>query len=227
MPNLDGFAATRLIRQDLKLPDLPVVAFSAGVLRDEQRLMFDAGVSDFVPKPVDLDQLATVLARWIGPVSETRAAPAGVGTAASARGAAASTTPARGGATGAAASAMGAGASAAPAIEASAAAPSGAAPVATASGFPIIAGIDGERAARQFEGDGGFFLTFLTRFAPEAEQQVAAIEANLDAGDLTAAAAGLHKFRGSAGTLCARTWPPPPSAWSRPSTPAPLAEECL
>ena len=205
MPNLDGFAATRLIRQDLKLPDLPVVAFSAGVLRDEQRLMFDAGVSDFVPKPVDLDQLATVLARWIGPVSETRAAPAGVGTAASARGAAASTTPARGGATGAAAPAMGAGASAAPAMgaTASAAASSGAAPVATASGFPIIAGIDGERAARQFEGDGGFFLTFLTRFAPEAEQQVAAIEANLDAGDLTAAAAGLHKFRGSAGTLCA------------------------
>ena len=205
MPNLDGFAATRLIRQDLKLPDLPVVAFSAGVLRDEQRLMFDAGVSDFVPKPVDLDQLATVLARWIGPVSETRAAPAGVGTAASARGAAASTTPARGGATGAAAPAMGAGASAAPAMgaTASAAASSGAAPVATASGFPIIAGIDGERAARQFEGDGGFFLTFLARFAPEAEQQVAAIEANLDAGDLTAAAAGLHKFRGSAGTLCA------------------------
>ena len=73
MPNMDGFAATRLIRQELKLPDLPVVAFSAGVLRDEQRLMFDAGVSDFVPKPVDLDQLATVLARWIGPVSETRA----------------------------------------------------------------------------------------------------------------------------------------------------------
>ncbi|MGB4333289.1 MAG: ATP-binding protein [Chromatiaceae bacterium] len=170
MPNLDGFAATRLIRQDLQLADLPVIAFSAGVLRNEQRLMFEAGVSDFVPKPVELDQLAAVLARWIGPVSDTRAAP-GVG---------------------------------APA-ETVVAAKGAAAPVATntASAFPAIAGIDGARAARQFEGDGDFFLTFLGRFATEAEQQVAAIEASLDGGDRTAAAAGLHKLRGSAGTLCA------------------------
>ncbi len=202
MPNLDGFAATRLIRQDLKLPDLPVIAFSAGVLRDEQRHMFEAGVSDFVPKPVELDQLATVLARWIGPVSEARAAPAGGAPAVA-------TVPAGGAGPRMEAPRVTAapvpGASTVEAMRASAAstAPSGAAPVATASGFPIIAGIDGERAARQFEGDGSFFLTFLGRFAADAENQVAAIEANLDAGDLTAAAAGLHKFRGSAGTLCA------------------------
>jgi signal transduction histidine kinase/CheY-like chemotaxis protein len=181
MPNLDGFAATRLIRQDLQLADLPVIAFSAGVLRNEQRLMFEAGVSDFVPKPVELDQLAAVLARWIGPVSDTRAAPA--------VGAPTDTVVAAKGAPAAAA----------------AAAKEAAAPVATstASAFPAIAGIDGTRAARQFEGDGDFFLTFLGRFATEAEQQVAAIEASLDGGDRTAAAAGLHKLRGSAGTLCA------------------------
>jgi len=68
MPVLDGFAATRLVRTDLKLHDLPVIAFSAGVLPEEQRRMFDAGVNDFVPKPVELDQLCLVLARWIGPI---------------------------------------------------------------------------------------------------------------------------------------------------------------
>ncbi len=68
MPVLDGFAATRLVRSDLKLLDLPVIAFSAGVLPEEQRRMFDAGVNDFVPKPVELDQLCLVLVRWIGPI---------------------------------------------------------------------------------------------------------------------------------------------------------------
>lgn len=195
MPNLDGFAATRLIRQDLKLPDLPVIAFSAGVLRDEQRLMFEAGVSDFVPKPVDLDHLATVLARWIGPVSAARAGPAGGTTGVTAPAGAAAGPGLGAPAMGAAVAAIGA--------SAAAAAHPGAAPVASASGFPTIAGIDGERATRQFEGDAAFFLTFLGRFAAEADKQVAAIEASLEGGESTAAAAGLHKFRGSAGTLCA------------------------
>ncbi len=174
MPKLDGFAATRLIRADLKLTHLPVIAFSAGVLPEEQRLMFDAGVNDFVPKPVELDQLAMVLARWLGPASTTGAsspmtAPTGV---------------------------------VAPAVTAAAAL--AAVPATTsASSFPAIAGIDGDRAVRQFEGDGAFFLTFLGQFATEAAQQAAVIEASLGGGDHPAAAAGLHKLRGSAGTLCA------------------------
>ncbi len=79
MPVLDGFAATRRIREQLGLTKLPVIAFSAGVLREEQRQMFDAGVSDFVPKPVDMDQLAAVLARWVAPAepSADHAAPPG------------------------------------------------------------------------------------------------------------------------------------------------------
>ncbi|MFZ1539636.1 MAG: ATP-binding protein [Chromatiaceae bacterium] len=170
MPKLDGFAATRLIRTDLMLADLPVIAFSAGVLPEEQRLMFDAGVNDFVPKPVELDQLAMVLARWIGPVSTTGAS-SGV------------TAPQ--------------GAVAPPVTAAPAPATT------SATSFPAIAGIDGDRAVRQFEGDGAFFLTFLGQFATEAAKQAAAIEASLDGGDHPAAAAGLHKLRGSAGTLCA------------------------
>jgi len=69
--------------------------------------------------------------------------------------------------------------------------------------FPTLAGIDSERAIRQFEGDEGLFLTFLGQFATEAAKQMDAIEASLDAGDFATGAAGLHMLRGSAGTLCA------------------------
>jgi len=65
MPVMDGFAATRLIRARPELGQLPVIAFTAGVLREEQRLMFDVGVNDFVPKPVEFAYLAGVLARWL------------------------------------------------------------------------------------------------------------------------------------------------------------------
>ena len=65
MPVMDGFAATRLIRARPELGQLPVIAFTAGVLREERRLMFDVGVNDFVPKPVEFSHLAGVLARWL------------------------------------------------------------------------------------------------------------------------------------------------------------------
>ncbi len=87
MPVLDGFSATRLIRARPELRRLPIIAFTAGVLREEQRLMFDAGVNDFVPKPVEFAHLAGVLARWIEGdprqpprTDEPAVAPAPVGT---------------------------------------------------------------------------------------------------------------------------------------------------
>ncbi len=69
--------------------------------------------------------------------------------------------------------------------------------------FTTQAGINRDRAVRQFEGDEGFILTFLGQFATEVAKQMDAIEASLDAGDFATGAAGLHKLRGSAGTLCA------------------------
>ncbi|AEG01372.1 PAS domain S-box protein [Methylomonas methanica] len=64
MPVMDGFSATRAIRNDLKMYDLPVIAFSAGVLDEERKAMYDAGVNDFLPKPVEPEQLVDCLQRW-------------------------------------------------------------------------------------------------------------------------------------------------------------------
>ncbi|WP_295582997.1 ATP-binding protein [uncultured Lamprocystis sp.] len=67
MPVMDGLTATRAIRQELGLTELPVIAFSAGVLAEQRQVALEAGVSDFVAKPVDLDDLVAVLRRWTNP----------------------------------------------------------------------------------------------------------------------------------------------------------------
>lgn len=67
MPVLDGLAATRAIRRELGLTELPVIAFTAGVLAEQRQQAHEAGFSDFLAKPVDLDELVEILARWTNP----------------------------------------------------------------------------------------------------------------------------------------------------------------
>jgi PAS domain S-box-containing protein len=67
MPVLDGLSATRAIRGELKLTDLPVIAVTAGVLREEQQRTREAGCNDLLPKPVELEELVAVLTAWVRP----------------------------------------------------------------------------------------------------------------------------------------------------------------
>ncbi|RKT47082.1 ATP-binding protein [Thiocapsa rosea] len=67
MPVMDGLSATRAIRRELGLTELPVIAFSAGVLVEQRQQAREAGVNDFLAKPVDLEELVAVLARWTDP----------------------------------------------------------------------------------------------------------------------------------------------------------------
>jgi len=69
MPVMDGLAATRAIRQDLGLTELPIIAVSAGVLSEERRQAFDAGVNDFLHKPVDLEIMLAMLLKWLPPLA--------------------------------------------------------------------------------------------------------------------------------------------------------------
>jgi PAS domain S-box-containing protein len=62
MPVLDGLAATRLIRSQLKLT-VPVIAMSAGVLSSERQRCLEAGMNDFVAKPIDSAELFATLQR--------------------------------------------------------------------------------------------------------------------------------------------------------------------
>ena len=61
MPVMDGLTATRAIREELGLVTLPVIALTAGVLAEEKQNAIDAGVNDFLPKPMDLDLMASMI----------------------------------------------------------------------------------------------------------------------------------------------------------------------
>lgn len=67
MPVMDGLAATRMIRSELGLTDLPVIALTAGVLAEQQAVARAAGVNEVLVKPLDLEQMIRCLLRWIGP----------------------------------------------------------------------------------------------------------------------------------------------------------------
>jgi PAS domain S-box-containing protein len=62
MPVLDGFAATRVIREELKL-SIPILAMTAGVMQSEQEQCIAAGMDDFIAKPVDVEQMLTTIMR--------------------------------------------------------------------------------------------------------------------------------------------------------------------
>lgn len=67
MPEMDGYEATRRLREKLGPQDLPIVAMTADALESDQRKCLEAGMNDYVSKPVDPDQLLATLARWIKP----------------------------------------------------------------------------------------------------------------------------------------------------------------
>jgi CheY-like chemotaxis protein len=70
MPVMDGLTATRLIRTELGLMELPIIALTAGVLPGQQAAARAAGVDGVLAKPLDLEQLATLLSQRVGaPVS--------------------------------------------------------------------------------------------------------------------------------------------------------------
>ncbi|MBF0256582.1 MAG: response regulator, partial [Gammaproteobacteria bacterium] len=68
MPVMDGYAATREIRAQPQLADLPVIAMTANVLDSDRQLALEAGMNDHVGKPIDLAMLFQILARWISTV---------------------------------------------------------------------------------------------------------------------------------------------------------------
>ncbi|MCP5325531.1 MAG: response regulator [Oceanospirillaceae bacterium] len=64
MPVLDGFAATRKLRNELGLTQTPIIALTAGATLEEQQMCFNAGMSDFLSKPITIEALQKGLAKW-------------------------------------------------------------------------------------------------------------------------------------------------------------------
>ncbi|MBK1714274.1 CHASE3 domain-containing protein [Rubrivivax gelatinosus] len=79
MPVMDGYEATRVIRQQLGLTQMPIIIFSAAVLAEERQRAMDAGATQFLSKPVDIEELVAVLSRHgraAGPAPDATPAPA-------------------------------------------------------------------------------------------------------------------------------------------------------
>ena len=68
MPVMDGFEATRVIREkeaEAKGPAMPIIALTASAMQADRERCLQAGMSDFIAKPVQPKELAEVLARWL------------------------------------------------------------------------------------------------------------------------------------------------------------------
>jgi CheY-like chemotaxis protein/HPt (histidine-containing phosphotransfer) domain-containing protein len=67
MPEMDGYEATRTIRQNPEFRDLPIIAMTANVMAGDREKCLEAGMNDHVAKPIEPDKLFKTLAQWIAP----------------------------------------------------------------------------------------------------------------------------------------------------------------
>ena len=65
MPEMEGIEATRITRASEGFRDLPIVAMTANVFEADREACVEAGMIDFVAKPVDPVRLYTMLAKWL------------------------------------------------------------------------------------------------------------------------------------------------------------------
>jgi CheY-like chemotaxis protein len=65
MPEMDGFQATAEIRRrETEGRHLPIIALTANAMKGDQEKCLEAGMDDYVSKPISLKDLANALRRW-------------------------------------------------------------------------------------------------------------------------------------------------------------------
>jgi CheY-like chemotaxis protein/signal transduction histidine kinase/CHASE3 domain sensor protein len=65
MPEMDGYEAMKIIRQNKEFKKLPIIALTAKAMKNDREKCIEAGANDYIAKPVDIDQLLSMLRVWL------------------------------------------------------------------------------------------------------------------------------------------------------------------
>jgi len=173
MPVMDGYEATRALRAQERMAGLPIIAVTANALQSERERCMEAGMTDYVSKPIDPDRLRVVLEKWVRRDGTPHPSPL----------------PARRG--------EGTGAPPASPLRGEAGARN-----APGEGLPaILPGVDIAVALRRLMGNRELLVRLLRDFASEHGGDPEHIRATMARGDLDGARAAVHRLKGVAGNL--------------------------
>jgi CheY-like chemotaxis protein len=65
MPELDGYETIRAIRKQKRFEKLPIISLTAKAMKGDREKSIESGASDYIPKPVDPDQLISLMRVWL------------------------------------------------------------------------------------------------------------------------------------------------------------------
>lgn len=187
MPVMDGISATRAMRADPLLRHVPVVAVTANAMIDDRNACLDAGMQDYLSKPIDRHALIEVLARWGLPRHAQRLAQDPSAPDATAPGSPPAAALRR-----------------APTPEAP---PSSTPPAMTSRAVPIAPGTaitEREAAVARMGGDASLYAMMVQEFRDDQREVARHIERALAAGDTVQAQMLAHTLKGLAATIGAQ-----------------------
>jgi CheY-like chemotaxis protein len=69
MPQMDGYETTRAIRQMPQFTALPVIAVTARAMQGDRDKSIAAGATDYITKPIDVEELLYCMERWLSPAA--------------------------------------------------------------------------------------------------------------------------------------------------------------
>jgi two-component system sensor histidine kinase/response regulator len=64
LPGIDGIEATRIIKNNIKYKDVPIIALTAYAMRGDKARIIDAGLDDYISKPLDVSDFINRIERY-------------------------------------------------------------------------------------------------------------------------------------------------------------------